>query len=170
MVELRIRLFGELDIRAAERIAPLESARARSLLAYLLLHDGVPQSRPRLAFLPWPDSTESQARTNLRHLLHSLRAAGPPLDPFRDVTPQTLRWHGDGRCWTDVAAFEAARRSGHGHLRVHHPAGRWSRRLPRCSSSSGPCTATRTPWTPSPVSSPAPCRRPSSSRPITSGG
>ena len=108
MVELRIRLFGELDIQAAEPIAPLESARARSLLAYLLLHEGVPQSRQRLAFLLWPDSTESQARTNLRHLLHTLRSGGAPLDPFLDVTPQTLCWRGDGRCWTDVAAFDDA--------------------------------------------------------------
>lgn len=106
---LRIRLFGELDVRlGAEPVAPLESARARSLLAYLLLHEGVPQSRQRLAFLLWPDSTEGQARTNLRHLLHTLLATGPDLAPFLDVTAQTLRWHGDGDCWVDVAAFEAA--------------------------------------------------------------
>jgi DNA-binding SARP family transcriptional activator len=106
-VALRIRLFGELDVREGDEPgAPLESGRARSLLAYLLLHQGVAQSRPRLAFLLWPDSTESQARTNLRHLLHTLRSAAPAVAPFLDVTPQTIRWHGE--CWTDVAAFEGA--------------------------------------------------------------
>ena len=88
---LRIRLFGELDVCVGdEPVPPPESARARSLLAYLVLHDGVPQSRQRLAFLLWPDSTESQARTNLRHLLHTLRSAVPAVDPYLDVTPQTL--------------------------------------------------------------------------------
>ena len=106
---LRIRLFGELDVRMDdEPVAPLESARARSLLAYLLLHEGVAQSRQRLAFLLWPDSTESQARTNLRHLLHTLRSAVPAVAPYLDVTPQTIRWRGERQCWTDVAAFEAA--------------------------------------------------------------
>lgn len=106
---LCIRLFGELDVRVdGQPGAPLESARARSLLAYLLLHEGVAQSRQRLAFLLWPDSTESQARTNLRHLLHTLRSAVPAVVPYLDVTPQTIRWHGEGECWTDVAAFESA--------------------------------------------------------------
>jgi DNA-binding SARP family transcriptional activator len=108
-VPLRIRLFGELDVRVdGQPGAPLESARSRSLLAYLVLHAGVPQSRPRLAFLLWPDSTEGQARTNLRHLLHTLRSAVPAVAPYLDVTPQTIRWQGGGECWTDVAAFEAA--------------------------------------------------------------
>ena len=106
---LRIRLFGELDVRVGDEPgAPLESARARSLLAYLLLHEGVAQSRQRLAFLLWPDSTESQARTNLRHLLHTLRSSVPAVAPYLDVTPQTIRWHGEQECWTDVAAFEDA--------------------------------------------------------------
>jgi DNA-binding SARP family transcriptional activator len=107
---VRIRLLGELDIRGAggEPIAPIESARARSLLAYLLLHDTAPQSRQRLAFLLWPDSAEGQARTNLRHVLHTLRTTGPELVPFLDVTPHTVRWDATPGCWTDVGAFAAA--------------------------------------------------------------
>ena len=65
---------------------PLGSARAESLLAYLLLHREAPQPRQRLAFLLWPDSTEPQARTNLRHLLHNLRRALPDPDRFLEVT------------------------------------------------------------------------------------
>src|SRR5687767_1066484 len=73
---LDIRLLGELDIRRDGRsLPPLDSARAESLLAYLLIHRGAPQPRQRLAFLLWPDSTEQQARTNLRHVLHNLRRA-----------------------------------------------------------------------------------------------
>jgi DNA-binding SARP family transcriptional activator len=38
--------------------------------------------------------TESQARTNLRHVLHNLRRAPPEPDRFLDVTPQTRRVSG----------------------------------------------------------------------------
>ncbi|MDF2744430.1 MAG: transcriptional activator domain protein, partial [Actinomycetia bacterium] len=106
---LRIRLLGELDLRHGEApVPPLGSARAESLLAYLLLHREAPQPRQRLAFLLWPDSSEPQARTNLRHLLHNLRRALPDADRFLEVTQRTLRWRDDAPFWLDVAAFEAA--------------------------------------------------------------
>jgi uncharacterized protein YbjT (DUF2867 family) len=93
---LRIRLLGQLDLRQDEvAVPPLGSARAESLLAYLLLHREAPQPRQRLAFLLWPDSTEPQARTNLRHLLHNLRRALPDPDRFLEVTQRTLRWRDD---------------------------------------------------------------------------
>ena len=104
---LRIRLLGEVELRHGEALLPpLESARAASLLAYLLLHREAPQPRQRLAFVLWPDSTESQARTNLRHVLHILRRALPDPDRFLDVTPRTLQWRSDAPFWLDVAAFE----------------------------------------------------------------
>jgi DNA-binding SARP family transcriptional activator len=109
MAELQIRLLGELDLRLGEsRLPPLESARARSLLAYLLLHREAAQPRQRLAFVLWPDSTESQARTNLRHVLHKLRRALPDADRFVDVLPRTLQWNGDAPFRLDVAIFEEA--------------------------------------------------------------
>jgi len=106
---LRIRLLGELDLRRDEvAVPPLGSARAESLLAYLLLHREAPQPRQRLAFLLWPDSSDPQARTNLRHLLHNLRRALPDPDRFLEVTQRTLRWRDDASWWLDVAAFEDA--------------------------------------------------------------
>jgi len=104
---LRIRLLGDLEIRrGGEVLPPLESARAASLLAYLLPHRDAPQPRQRLAFLLWPDSTEAQARTNLRHLLHLLRRALPDADRWLDVTLRTLQWRPEAPVWFDVAAFE----------------------------------------------------------------
>ena len=106
---LRIRLLGELELRLGERpLPPLGSARAASLLAYLLIHRAAPQPRQRVAFLLWPDSSEPQARTNLRHVLHTLRRALPDADRLLDVTPRTLRWRPDAPAWLDVEAFEAA--------------------------------------------------------------
>src|ERR687897_3952009 len=88
---LSVRLLGELELRLGDRPLPaLESARAESLLAYLLIHRDAPQPRQRIAFLLWPDSSEAQARTNLRHLLHKLRRAVPDAESFLDLTPRTL--------------------------------------------------------------------------------
>jgi len=104
---LEIRLFGGLDLRYdGQPIAPPESMRASSLLAYLLLNRQTPQLREQIAFLLWPDSLESQARTNLRHVLHHLRRALPDADRFIAITPQTLQWRSTGDSWLDVAAFE----------------------------------------------------------------
>ncbi|MDQ4142490.1 MAG: AAA family ATPase, partial [Actinomycetota bacterium] len=106
---LHVRLFGGLDLRLGDApVPPLDSARAESLLAYLLLHPGAPQPRERLAFLLWPDSSESQARTNLRHVLHKLRRALPDADRFIEVRPRTLQWRTDAPVWLDVAVFEEA--------------------------------------------------------------
>jgi DNA-binding SARP family transcriptional activator len=107
--ELHVRLLGQLDLRRGEaELPPLESARTESLLAYLLLHRDAAQPRQRLAFLLWPDSTEAQARTNLRHVLHNLRRTLPDADRYVEVTPRTLRWRPEAPMTLDVAAFEDA--------------------------------------------------------------
>ena len=76
---LRVHLLGEVAVRSDDdREWAIASARARSLLGYLIVHEGLSRSpRQRLAFLLWPDSTEAQARTNLRNVLHVLRRACP---------------------------------------------------------------------------------------------
>jgi DNA-binding SARP family transcriptional activator/tetratricopeptide (TPR) repeat protein len=106
---LMIRLLGDPDIRlAGERLGALDAPRVRSLLTYLLLYRGTPQPRGHVAFLLWPDSTEPQARTNLRQLLHHLRSALPDPDRFLHVDTWTIGWRGDAPYWLDVEAFESA--------------------------------------------------------------
>ena len=106
---LRVRLFGGLALEHGGRpIGPIESARARSLVGYLVLHRDAPQPRPRLAFLLWPDSTEAQARTNLRKILHTLRRDTPELEPFFAITAQTVQWVATGLLEVDVEVFESA--------------------------------------------------------------
>lgn len=114
-----IRLLGRFELRLDGRSAvdtagsPLESARAESLLAYLL-HRDTPQPRHRLAALLWPDSTEAQARTNLRHLLHTLRTRLPAAREYLEVTPRTMWWRPDPPCRLDVDAFEQLLATGGG--------------------------------------------------------
>jgi len=105
----RARLLGPMDLKLGERqLPPLDSARAESLLAYLLLHRDVPQPRQRLAFLLWPDSAEAQAHTNLRKVLHNLRRALPDADRLIEIGPRTLRWRPDAPLWLDVEQSERA--------------------------------------------------------------
>ena len=71
---LRMRLLGEFALLANDTSTSLlDVPRLQSLLAYLALHRGMPQSRSRIAFTLWPDSTDAQAHTNLRNLLFKLR-------------------------------------------------------------------------------------------------
>jgi DNA-binding SARP family transcriptional activator len=63
---LEVRLLGAFEARVDGHGGRLASTRAQSLLAYLALRNGRPQRRDRVAYLLWPDSTDQQARTNLR--------------------------------------------------------------------------------------------------------
>jgi DNA-binding SARP family transcriptional activator len=106
---LRARLLGTVDLRLGdEPLAPLDSARAESLLAYLLLHRDAPQLRQRLAFLLWPDSTERQAQTNLRTVLHPGGRARRDAAEGIAAGPRPLRWRPAAPLWLDVEQFERA--------------------------------------------------------------
>ncbi|SPT60478.1 ATP-binding protein [Actinomadura madurae] len=106
---LRVRLLGGVELRLdGEALPTLESARVESLLAYLLLHREAPQLRQRLAFLLWPDSTDGQALTNLRKVLHNLRRSLPDVDRFVDIGARTVRWRDEAPVRLDVEQFELA--------------------------------------------------------------
>src|SRR2546421_1128090 len=106
---LRVRLLGGMDLRLDDSaLLPLDSARAESLLAYLLLHRDSPTPRQRLAFVLWPDSTERQAHTNLRKVVHNLRRALPDADRLIEIGPRTLQWRENALLWLDVEIFERA--------------------------------------------------------------
>ncbi|MFO7697740.1 MAG: BTAD domain-containing putative transcriptional regulator [Anaerolineae bacterium] len=106
---LNVSLLGDFSISLDETpVTDVASPRLQSLLAYLLLHRGAPQSRAHLAYQFWPDTTEAQSRTNLRNVLHHLRRALPDADAFLDATVQTLHWRSDTPLTLDVACFEAA--------------------------------------------------------------
>lgn len=105
---LHIRLFGAPTLRLGDTPLTLESARAASLLAFLVLHRNDTHARRAVAFQLWPDSTDAQAQTNLRHVLHTLRHTLPDADRYIDAKSRTIRWRGDAPYWLDVAAFDAA--------------------------------------------------------------
>src|SRR2546427_13147484 len=106
---LHMRLLGDFSLIYADRqVTSLNTMRLQSLLAYLVLHRDVPQSRQHLAFLFWPDATEAQARNNLRQLLHQLRQALPDVEQFLHADTSMLHWRLDSPFSLDVAEFERA--------------------------------------------------------------
>jgi len=106
---LRIHLLGEFSLLYGDQpVTGVNTPRLQALLAYLLLHRKAPQSRRYLAFMFWPDSSEAQARTNLRKLFHQLHQALPDADRFLWANGQTLKWRDDAPFSLDVADFEQA--------------------------------------------------------------
>ena len=97
---LTVHLLGGFRITTGhEGVIGLNHARLQELLAYLLLHRERPIARQHLAFLFWPDSTEEQARTNLRTLWHRLRRTLPDADRFLAADELTMQWRGDAPFW-----------------------------------------------------------------------
>ena len=108
MALLTIHLLGTFRLLDGDRpLTTRHTPRLQALLAYLLLHRAAPVPRARLAVLFWPDTTDAQARTNLRNLLHALREALPPGD-YLLADPQTIGWNPAAALRLDVADFEAA--------------------------------------------------------------
>ncbi len=101
---MQIRLLGEQAIVDDAGVSQTRSARTFMLIGYLVVHSGSPQRRQRLAGAFWPDSTDAQARTNLRRELHALRHEMGS-DPALVVTPSDLCWTDAGDTTVDVGTF-----------------------------------------------------------------
>ncbi|MGH7686111.1 MAG: ATP-binding protein [Candidatus Dormibacteria bacterium] len=113
-LDVHARLLGGIELHIGGKpLAPLESGRVESVFAYLMLHRNAPQSRQRFAFLLWPDSTERQAQTNLRKVLHNLRRLVPEADRLIDIGSRTIAWRADASLRLDVEQFELALAEGH---------------------------------------------------------
>ena len=109
MPTIHLRLLGDFSlIYNDKQVTSLNTIRLQSLLTYLVLHCDVPQQRQHLAFLFWPDTTEAQARNNLRQLLHQLRQVFPAVEHFLSAEKHTLHWYTVTPFHLDVAEFEQA--------------------------------------------------------------
>jgi len=106
---LEISLLGEQRVAMdGSVVVALGAPRSMALLGFLLVHRDAPQRREHIAAQFWPDSTDAQARTNLRRELHSMRAGFPQVDHWLAADGGTLLWRLSQDCQLDVAAFEAA--------------------------------------------------------------
>ena len=104
---LYIEFFGQCKIFVDEQpLPPIRSIRRQSLLAYLVLHAGRSLSRQQLAVTFWPDTSDGQARTNLRQLLFHLKHDLPDTKEYIAVDRLSVMWRTDIPVQADVLCFE----------------------------------------------------------------
>ena len=70
---LEVKTLGTFEILQNGRQLSITTRNAQSLFAFLILNAGKSYRREQLAGLLWPDSSEENARSNLRHELWRLR-------------------------------------------------------------------------------------------------
>lgn len=121
---LRVSLLGEFSVKVNDKLIQVNASRLQSLLAYLLLKKEHLHSRAYLSGLFWPDSSETQARTNLRNLLHQLRQSLPDVEKHISLDSQTIKMNLDAKLSLDVDDFESALKEGNRALKLgdHHNA------------------------------------------------
>jgi DNA-binding SARP family transcriptional activator/transcriptional regulator with XRE-family HTH domain len=107
-VPLRVQLFGGFSVSyGGKPVNSIKTSRLQSLMAYLLLNANTPQPRQHVAFLLWPDTSETNARNNLRQFLHQLRLLLPDPDRFLTSDTNTVCWYQDEDQSIDVQDFES---------------------------------------------------------------
>lgn len=110
MTGCSVQLFGGMSIvlGGEEQQQAVPGGKAKLLLAYLVLAFDRPLSRKQIAFEFWPDSSEKQALSNLRKLLHDLRERLPLIERYIKITPASIGWNDELPCESDVRRFEQA--------------------------------------------------------------
>lgn len=105
---LQARLLGQYEIRIDGKPVVISSRPTQSLLAFLLLHPNRSHRRENLAGQFWPDSSESNARSNLRHELWRIRKAlGPGTAARMESDDLVVTYHPQPGDQLDVDSFEA---------------------------------------------------------------
>jgi DNA-binding SARP family transcriptional activator/predicted ATPase len=106
---MRVQLLGSLRFTCGQHLlTSITTNRLQSLLAFLLLNGQSPQSREHVAAILWPESSDAQARTNLRQLIHHLRRAIPAECSLLAIDNHTVQWRPEAACSIDVFEFETA--------------------------------------------------------------
>ncbi|HYH32157.1 MAG TPA: AAA family ATPase [Pseudonocardia sp.] len=108
---LHVSLLGEQVVTDdVTGVVRLRSSHTVALVAFLVVHAGSPQVRQHIAAAFWPDSTGTQALTNLRRELHHLRHVLGD-DESLVVTAKDLCWRDTDTCRVDVRAFDLEHRA-----------------------------------------------------------
>jgi len=104
---LQARLLGQYEIRLDGQLIKVASRSTQSILAYLLLHPNTAHRREKLAGLFWADSSESNARSNLRHALWLIRKAfGSGIDTRLECDHLDVTYRPQPGDQLDVDSFE----------------------------------------------------------------
>ena len=106
MSTLKIRLLGGFDLSRGDEHLPLPpTLKARSLLAYLIIHCDQACLRETLADLFWPDRPTGKALRSLSTALWQIRRV-LPAGEYLVSDSQSVRFNPESDYWLDVMAFE----------------------------------------------------------------
>ncbi len=112
---LEVSLLGQFDVRKDGVSILIPSRPAQSLLAYLLLTAGIAHRREKLAGLLWPDSSEDNARSNLRQALWRARKAlndnSSPELTYLFSDQFSVEFNPNSNYWLDVSILERQARA-----------------------------------------------------------
>ncbi len=99
---LKLAFLGRMRLNLDDApLTELVSGKAQALLCYLAVN-GRSHSRLSLSNLLWDGMSEADARRNLRGVLLKLRQT---IDPFLDITHQTVGFDKASNHWLDVTEF-----------------------------------------------------------------
>ncbi len=104
---LQLNVLGDFKVsHAGQVITTISGTRQQALLTFMALHYGAPQTRQHVAFQLWPDSSESQAKHNLRKALYHLRHTFSAIEHYWQIDARTISWRAETPCTVDVVEFE----------------------------------------------------------------
>lgn len=110
MSQLHLALLGSFQatVGNAEPIH-FRSNKDRALLAFLAVEADKPHGRNTLAALLWPETSDANARSNLRFTLSSLRHAIGDHDAephYLSVSPESIQFNLTSNAWVDLHELE----------------------------------------------------------------
>jgi len=100
----RIQTFGALQIQQAGDLLSLKGDKARSLLAYLILHPRLAHRRELVADMLWHDAPPERVRQNLSDLLYRIQKEGK-IDWLR-IESDELAIQTHENLWADVWEYD----------------------------------------------------------------
>ena len=107
---LQVRLLGQFDVRLDGKRVAISSRAGQSLFAYLTLTAGTSHRREKLAGIIWPNTTDENARKNLRQELWRIRKAlstqASTKGNYLLTDDLTLKFDRHLDFWLDVAQIE----------------------------------------------------------------
>ena len=103
----KLYLLGSFQLRFDSNFITFGQPRLEELIALLATQAGASIPRVEIAYRLWPDSAESQARTNVRGLLYKLKQAWPNMNDAIAVDRTHIAWREDTNIEVDVLQFDA---------------------------------------------------------------
>lgn len=103
---LEVKLLGQFEVRLDSQPVEIPSRPAQSLLAFLILNIGTAYRREKVAGLLWPDSSENNARNNLRQALWRIRKSIG--DGYLQADKMSITFTAEKNFWLDAQVLEMA--------------------------------------------------------------